>query len=210
MATGTFSGMLTIGSIHMQANIARTATGTEGHEPAMPAGVPGVLTTRTGDDVGTLTMPTGHGFVTSDILAVFWTAAGVPKVMYGFVATVSGNSVAIAVSGSNLSGEVPDGAVLPEEDSEVVVCKKTTSNVSVAHGDVTMIGVDCDQPAVGIFGSGTSTVIYAAQVPVAYSPVFWDEASGAATPMAADPTKLDCYNGGLVAATFQYGFLLDT
>jgi len=206
MATGTFSGLITIGSVQMQANVSRTKTGAEGHEPAMAAGVAGTLTTRTGDDEGTLTLAEEHGFITGDILAVFWKDAGVPKVMYGFAATVSGTSVAIAPSGTNYSGASPTGSVLPAEDTEVVVSKKVTVNVSLESDDVQMIGVGCDQPAIGILGGAAA--IYVAHVAVAYSPLFWDKASGAACPIDSDPTTLVCYNGGVVPATFQFGVLL--
>lgn len=207
MATGKFSGLLTVGSVQIQANVTRNSVGEEGHEPPLPAGVSGTLTTRTDDDEATLTMPEGHGFITGDILAVFWTTpAGVPSVMYGFAATVSGTSVAIAPSGTNYTGVSPAGTVLPAETTTVVVSKKVTVNVRVESDDVRMIGIGCDQPAIGILGAAAA--IYAAHVAVAYAPLYWDKQAGAECPLGSDPTTLICYNGGVVAATFQCAFLL--
>ncbi len=207
MAVGTFIGTLTIGSVAFQANISRTAEGSEGREPPLPAGVAGTLTARTDDDEGTLTLPEEHGFITGDILAVFWKAAGVPKVMYGFAATVAGTSVAIAPSGADYVGVSPAATVLPPADTSVVVSKKVSINVGVESSDVRMIGMGCDQPAIGILGAAAA--IYAAHVAVAYSPLIWDKAAGAPCPLTADSTTLVCYNGGVVAATFQCAFLLE-
>lgn len=211
MATGVFNGTLTIGGVSMQANISRTAVGSEGHEPAMAAGVAGTLSTRTSDVAGVLTVTAGHGFVTGDILAVFWIDpdTDAPSVVYGKYGTVSTNDITIAddVAGEYV-GEFPADAVLPDEDTAVVVSKKVVSNVAVDATYVTMIGVNCDQPAVGVFGAGSE--IYPVQIPVGYSPIYWDKQSGAATPLGSDPTMLVCYNGGIVAATFQYAMLLST
>lgn len=207
MATGTFIGTLTIGTVALQANISRTAVGSEGHEPPLPAGVAGTLTTRTDDDEGTLTLPETHGFITGDILAVFWTTpGGVPSVMYGFAATVAGTSVAIAPSGADYVGVSPAATVLPAATTSVVVSKKVAINVAVESNDVRMIGMGCDQPAIGILGAAAA--IYPAHVAVAFSPLTWDKAAGAPCPLTADPTTLVSYNGGVVAAKFQCALLL--
>lgn len=212
MPSASFVGTIRIGSLEIQANVTRDGVGEEVHEPPMPAGVAGELTTRTDDDEATLTMPEEHNFETGDIVAVFWTtAAGVPCVIYGFAATVSGASVAIAPSGSDYVGYRPDNGtpiVLPAEGTAIVVAKKVVSDVDITASKVLFIGCGCAQPAVGIFGAATA--VYPVQIPVALSPVSWDKESGAPTPLTGNITKLVCYNGGLDAATFPYGFLLET
>jgi hypothetical protein len=206
---GTFSGLLTIAGIQMQANISRDFPGGEGHEPIMPAGQAGALSTRTGDAAGVVTLADGHGLITGDKVAVSWTDAdGLPCMMYGFEATVAGNNATIALDAGEYQGEFPEASVLPAEDYEVVVCKKTVSNFSIDKDDLTMLGVDCDQPAVAIFGGAAA--IYPVQISVANAPVYWDKASGAAKPLGSDPTKVVCYNGGIVEAKLQYAVLLDT
>jgi hypothetical protein len=110
--------------------------------------------------------------------------------------------------GGNYVGCFPAGTILPVANTNVIVSLKMTSNFSVLHSDVTLIGCDCDQEAVGIFGAGAA--IYPVFIPVPLSAPYWDLASGSANPLGSDPTKLVCYNGGLVPATFQYAVLLAT
>lgn len=213
MSTATFQGTITIGSVRILANVNKAGKGEEAHEPAMPAGVAGTLTTRTSDTAGEVTVGAGAGagFTTGDILAVFFNDAdGKPSVVYGKYATVDGDAIEIAddVAGEYV-GESPDGAVLPAEDSAVVICKKTESSCPVDKTDVLYLAVGCDQPAIGVFGAASEICHF--HIPVGASPPApWDKDTGAASPLTDDPTVLVCYNGGLAAVNFQYGFLLAT
>ena len=213
MSTATFQGSITVGALRITANLSKTGVGDECHEPAMPAGVAGTLSTRTSDVAGVVTVGTGlgAGFTTGDIVAVFFDDSnGVPSVVYGKYATVAGDAISIADDiVAEYVGESPSGVVLPVEDTVVVICKKTVSNVSADKDDVTFIAVGCDQPAIGIFGGAAEICNF--HIPVAASPPApWDLSGGAANPLTSDPTTLVCYNGGVVAATFQYGLLLAT
>lgn len=59
----------------------------------------GVLSVRTDDDTGTVTMTTGHGFVTSDLVDIYWDGGS----RRGMTATVTGDSVVLdGGSGDNL------------------------------------------------------------------------------------------------------------
>lgn len=212
MATASVSGTAKVGSVQIMMNVNRVGAGDEAHEPQMPAGIAGTLTTRTSDVAGVITVAAGLGaqFATGDILAVFFTsAAGAPSVVYGKYATVDGDAITIEDdTGANYVGESPDDAVLPAQNSAVVICKKTVSNCQVARGDVLYAIAGCDYPAVGIFGGAAA--IWTTHIAVGGSPIVWDKAAGGGSPLTADPTMLVCYNGGTAEVKFQYGFILAT
>jgi hypothetical protein len=78
-------------------------------DPVLTAGKPGELTTRSTDTTGTLTLETGHGITTAQVVDLYW-AGGM---RYGvIVGTVSSNSVPISAGA---------GDVLPSASTEVVV-----------------------------------------------------------------------------------------
>jgi len=59
----------------------------------------GALTTRTDNDTGVVTLSTGHGIATSDVVDVYWSGG----VRYGMTATVAGNLVTVdGGAGDNL------------------------------------------------------------------------------------------------------------
>ena len=210
MANGQFSGTFQIGGITMIANSTRIGAGQEGHEPQLAAALSATLTTRSTTTTGVLTLPAGHGFVTGDKIAIFWLdpTTSAPRVMYGFTTTISGNSCTFTNTGGEFYGVSPAGTVLPTEGSTVTVSKKVSSNFAALASDVLMAGVNCDQPAVAIFAAASA--IWSVFVATANGIVVWDAASGAATPLTSDPTKVVWYNCGQAAATGQYGVLLAT
>lgn len=76
-----------------------------GFEIEIPAAKAGLLTTRTDDDTGTLTMDPGHGITTGAKLDVYWTNADGTRGsrVDMTVGTVSGNTVPIDLgTGDNL------------------------------------------------------------------------------------------------------------
>jgi hypothetical protein len=101
------------------------------YEVALPALVAaqanGTLTTRTDDNTGVVTLATGHGILTNDVVDVYW-AAGV---RYGMDATVSGS--AVTVDGGA-------GDVLPSESTTgMQVVKQTEINPLNLDGDAAQV-----------------------------------------------------------------------
>lgn len=96
-----------VAGISMSSILSRTASSHIGHEVELPAALVGALTTRTGDDEGTLTMGADHGIETADTLDVYWDGGR----RYGMtVGTVAGTSVPI-------SGGAGD--VLPADETAI-------------------------------------------------------------------------------------------
>lgn len=101
------------------------SNGVVSYSPSVPAAKTGNLTTRTNDTDGTLTMDTGHGFVTADILDLYWGTGQRCNVVVGVVA---GDSVPISGgSGDNL----------PEDESEITAMER-----NIAEDDYTFTGTD--------------------------------------------------------------------
>jgi hypothetical protein len=93
-------------------------------DPSVPAAKTGSLTTRTNDTTGTLTMAGGHGFLTGDLLAVFWSGGAASYVTAG---TVAGNSVPITVS---------VGDVLPAQGTSVTAMVYVVRVMNIPSADV--------------------------------------------------------------------------
>lgn len=73
MPTGTISAVASVGGLSIQTTQTRTAAGLIGHEIALPAADKGVLTTRTNDTDGELTMgETDHSISTGDKIDIYW------------------------------------------------------------------------------------------------------------------------------------------
>jgi len=89
----------------------------------------GTLGTRTDEDTGIVTLSTGHGIATSDIVDVYW-AGGV---RYGMTASVSG--VAVTVDGGA-------GDNLPAQDATITaVVEQTAWEVNFDGDDAQVVAV---------------------------------------------------------------------
>jgi hypothetical protein len=196
----------------MPADVTRSDVGGEAHEPILPAGKAGTLSTRTSDTAGVVTVAANSvdPIAENDIVAVSWVDVNlVTHCMYGMKVTgVASLDITVDYSGSEYEGEFPASTVFPAEDYAVVISKKVTSNVSFDKDDVTYFAANANVKAVGSFGGASE--IYALQIPIANSPVVWDGASGTDSPFTSDPTTLACYNCTTTAGVFQYGVLLST
>lgn len=113
MPSVTINDNVSIAGLSIQSKIERTAPGQIGQEVPLPAAKAGSLTTRTDDDTGVVTLSTGHGIVSTDVVDAYW-ADGV---RYGMVATVSANDVTV---------EGGAGDVLPADETAVNLAKQVT------------------------------------------------------------------------------------
>lgn len=112
--------------------IPRTADGGGIREITVPAGKPGQLTTRTDDETGTLTMESGHGISTSDVIDLYWEGGA----RFGItVGTVSSNSVPI---GADNAGS---GDNLPTNLTNIVACVPTAFNADIDGDSLKLIAV---------------------------------------------------------------------
>lgn len=116
-----------IGGVQIVSKIDREGTGQISHDLSvakgkLTPGQAGALTTRSGNNAGVATLSTGHGILTGDKVDVYWNGG----VQYNCAATVSGNAVTLA---SGL------GDNLPNQNTSVVVCKRTVISTSF-NGDL--------------------------------------------------------------------------
>lgn len=120
-----------VATYSVQANVAGTpyiqnnsvsGTNVERATPSVAAAKTGTLTTRTDDNTGTFTMTTGHGFVTSDVVDVFWLGGS----RRGMTATVTGDS-AVLDGGSGDVLPIATTAITAMEPTTVTMAADTTS-----------------------------------------------------------------------------------
>lgn len=121
------------GGISITGRVSRTVDSTgASFEVALAAGKTGTLTTRTNDTTGTLTMSSGHGITTGQIIDLYWSGGA----RYGIlVGTVSVNSVPI---GADLAGT---GDVLPADETAIVACVRTVIGPLTLDGDNVSLAV---------------------------------------------------------------------
>ncbi len=113
----------------------------------------GTLGTRTDDDAGVVTLSTGHGIETEDVVDVYW-AGGV---RYGMTATVSTNDVTV---------DGGAGDALPTQSTTITaVVVQTDFEINFDGDDAQIIGVFYRNPSdtgakahVDLLDSGSATI----------------------------------------------------
>lgn len=192
--------------VNIQQQVNRSADGGIAVEASLPAGKAGTLTTRATDTTGTVTLSTGHGIATGNIVDLYWSGGR----RYGVVAgTVSGNDVPI-------SGGAGD--ILPAQTTAVVMSKQVTINAAI-DGDAVKAIVVCPKFATpteasklhATFKDAASVVIKELDM-VANVPQIWDIEGGATNVFTGNPITV-CYasNGSSAeAATLQILGVVDT
>lgn len=88
----------------------------------------GSLTTRTGNTEGEITLSTGHGIITGQLVDLYWTGGSRRGCTVG---TVNVNAVPITASGS--------GDNLPSQSSAISVAPTTVSTIDFDAEDLDMI-----------------------------------------------------------------------
>lgn len=143
--------------------------------PTVLAAQPGVLTTRSTDSTGSLTMTNaGHGIVTGQRVDLYWTGGKCYKAVVG---TVSGTTVPIA--------SVAGGDVLPAAASSISVgiCNQVAFNV---------VGDDMEVLAFGAAANGylvletAGSAVELAQYQAANTGYLWTSSDGTTNPLATD------------------------
>lgn len=127
--------------------------GLEALEEPIPIAWTGVLTTRTDNNTGTITMDNaGHIIATGNIIDIYWTVAGVNGVQRAStVGTVSGVTVPI---------DLGIGDNLPPLNSAVIACvvKKFTPNVIVGNNVAALLAAADSTRAMVCLYSSSDTV----------------------------------------------------
>lgn len=197
MVTATFNYGMTIGGTSLQGQIVRSAEGLITQEPDLPAAKAGSLTTRTDDDTGSVTLSTGHGIATNDIVDVYW----VGGVRYGMTATVTGNVVAV---------DGGAGTALPAAATAMTMAVQIVVDCDVAGSQLSALAITCLQRCHLHYTTNADASLLA--IPIAANePYTWISGTGPANPLAGGAVgKIKVSNGSTEAAVLRVSMLYES
>jgi hypothetical protein len=126
------------GGIRINKAYVRSSDHANPYQPAaLAVAKAGSLTTRTGDAVGVITMSGGHGFVTGNIVDLYWSGGR----RYGVALTVASNELTTA------DGAHTDGDVLPAQATAITVCLQTVISTDIDGDKAAALAVSLEYAA---------------------------------------------------------------
>lgn len=201
--TAVISANIQIGGQTLAENRTLLGEGIINRNISVPAAKVGQLTTRTDANTGVLTMASGHGFTTSDVLDVYWTNTDNTRgARRGMTATVSTN--AVTVDGGS-------GDDLPTNLTAVTAMEPVTEIVPpVAASGFKMFAVAAPVPAHFSVEDADSVLLTKAFPKATGGQYHWHDESGETNPMAGEtPTKVLVSHGEITAQIVQLSILFD-
>jgi hypothetical protein len=207
--TGSTTPSWNIGGLSSTRTVVRSADNADVYNPALAAGNVGVLTVRTDDTDGSLTLEDGHDISTGDVIDIHWVdATGLNKVAYGAtVGTVATNVVPFTGA---------SGDVLPAAAYAVVADEQIIINTTIDGDELEMIGITPEFADVSLSkgvrldfqDSGNATI--EALALVANQPYTWWTLSGITNPFTGNPiTHAHVSNGETTVCTLKIAALQD-
>jgi len=196
---GTISVSGSIGGINVGGRIDRTGDVVQGANPQtpLPAAKSGTLSTRTSDTAGILTLGSGHGLTTANVVAVFWSGGK----RYGCTITAYDSTTITIGSGA--------GNVLPLQTTVMTVGDQVTvPSLAFDGDDLVMFLLSCDQRAcVDFLDVGGASV---GCKEVAAGEIYqWAVDQGATLPITGNAVAaVKAYPGGTTTATLTIAALL--
>lgn len=188
----------TFGAVTISGTERLTAETTQSTIAPVPAGKSGTLSTRTNNTEGTLSLSTGHGITTGQVIDLYWANGSRYGVVVG---TVSGNTVPI-------SGGAGDN--LPSANTAIVASPRVQINVVFDGDDIVIIGAQLSGDGRVTFIDASSNVIASVRL-LADVPWIWTRTSGAANPLTGNPVVyVMASTSGTNSAVIRIGTLLDT
>ena len=193
------TSIISVGGVTMTSTVTRTADAQIGVDPSLPAAKSGALTTRTGDSAGTMTLESGHGIQTGDVIEVYWEGGMRYRVTVG---TVSGTSVPFSAG---------SGDALPAQGTSVTASKHTELDIDVEASRVKWFSVQCDKPACLHLYDDTDTLILSLPLP-AGEDWTWRSGGTVANPFGdnAIAKALASQSSSSATATLKIGILYDS
>lgn len=195
MATGQRSSTINVGGLQIVAQDTRTASGVIIHDPSLPAGISGTLSTRTDDDTGVATLGAGHGITTSDVVDVFWSGG----VRYGMSVTL--------VNATEVSIDLGAGDVLPAQDTALIVGVRQEIDSDFDGDLLELLALACDRRAHVELLTEADASLLAVELPAGG---VWDWLSerGVTNPLAGQTVgKFQASCGETQAGALQVGVL---
>lgn len=150
----------------------------------LPAAKTGVLTTRTDNDTGTITLDPGHGLVTGRV-DLYWTVGGVAGKRRGVAGTVTGDSLAV---------DLGSGDNLPAQSSAILAVNAVSEAFNVTTpADLRCLLVQADPSNVTQVVLATSGDVEVFNVPLAgdaYNAYEWVFGTGPTLPLGSAVAKV--------------------
>lgn len=194
----TYAVSVSGSGISMQSAIVRSGSASIGLVETLAAAKTGVLTTRTEDTVGTLTMDAGHGITTAAVIDLYW-AGGV---RYGVVVgTVSTNSVPFSLGA---------GDDLPASTTAITAVVQQTANLLIDGDETAILAIELRTNDRSLRVAGhvafydADDVLIAAVDLVSNVPRVWDIEGGSDNPFTGDPIIYAKISTGGSSATETY------
>lgn len=189
---------ISIGAISISSSNTITDSGLINESVSLTAGDAGTLSTRSGNDTGTLTLGTGHGISTGQKINIYWTGGRRYNVTVG---TVNVNAVPI-------SGGAGDN--LPTEASSITASLVTTINLDVIANDISILAAHSEYAGDVTFFDVNDAVLHNVQLSANYAYI-WNENNGYANPMADDTIAyVQAATSSSSASAFKLGLLYDS
>jgi hypothetical protein len=195
MSTARITTQYRIAGRVVEATVLREDETASTTQVALPAGLAGVLTTRTGDAAGTVTVAEGHGITTSDKVSVFWSGGAAHGLSVG---STTGTTVVVATSA------IIDGAVLPAQDTVVVIAKAVETTFTHEGNDIAVFVAFSRGRLSVVVADDAPASVYAADIPADESVAYIEDFSIGTNPFAGDTlTQVVLANGSTSAQTAE-------
>lgn len=195
MSTARIQISFSIAGITSTATVIREEEAVELHGLLLPAGKSGELTTRTDDNTGVLTVESGHGITTADVVTVFWSG--------GYRAGME----VTATTATTISIDLGAGSILPIATTDVVVSVEVESAMLLTGDDIQVIYFNCaNRVVVDVRDDAAASILY--RDIASRESWSWIVDTGVTNPFATeDIGQLRSANGGTTEATLYVGIL---
>lgn len=192
VVTTTVAGATTVSTLE------RTNEGAEALSLDIAAGIAGTLTTRTSATAGVLTVASGHGITTSNIVSVHFDAG----VAYNFTVSATTSTTITIASGA--------GTALPIATSAIVVSAQISNAVSIVGDNLIVLSVYSAKRSFVNFRSSAPASLLLHQVTAGEGRI-WVSGTDVTNPLAGvTVATIHVSNGETRAGTVEIGILKST
>lgn len=176
----------TIGGVSFTSTRALLAEGEVSRNKSIPVARAGVLTTRTDDDTGMLTLTiagAAAAFTVGMRVDLYWDVGGVKGHRRGMlVSAQAGETITVGTAG----GDIGAGDNLPIATSPIIIAASLLTEIRFDGDDVAVLAFAADARAIIVITGDDGVEDYFVHMPEAASSVIWDSKYGQVNPIAGD------------------------
>lgn len=132
MASATYNVSLVVAGNPLNRSVVRTGDHPNVYDITLPAAKAGTLSTRTDNDTGVVTVASGHGVTTSNLVDVYWITGSTGR-RYGM--TVTGTT------GTTISIDGGSGDNLPTALDAVTIAPQVVINTTIDGDNINILGL---------------------------------------------------------------------